>query len=74
MVTKSDNGQAVIEAKAELGGVGEAEFLTWGEASEVRSKRLFLPRYNKWVEFRDRIPLDEMAHRQRKTQIENGRS
>jgi hypothetical protein len=38
--------------------ITEDQFLSWGEATEIKTKRVFVERYGKYIEYKTMIPLD----------------
>lgn len=54
------NGTATA-AETQVITEGDQEFLTWGETTEIKTKRLYIDKYRKWIEYLDRVPLDEMV-------------
>lgn len=56
----SDNPNPPVQADA----VTPDEFLTWDDLSVQNTKRKFVPKYNKWIEYRRFVPLDELARYQ----------
>lgn len=41
--------------------ITDDQILTWEEATNIQTKRLFLPKFGKYVIYRTMIPLDVMA-------------
>ncbi len=51
-MTNSNGGGVVVDQ------VGEEQFLSWGEATEIKTKRVYVERYGKYIEYKTMIPLD----------------
>lgn len=56
MATKSQNG--VVDAPDIT--IADDMFLSWGDTGPKRVRK-YIPKYKKWIEFLDTIPIDRLA-------------